>query len=61
MRRNPRPAAASRSIWTVPELPHLLADHALVIWAVTVARHRAPAGGWAAGVSRRSPGSERTP
>lgn len=65
MRWNLRLAAANQNIWKAPELQHRLADHRLVISAVAVACQRAPAGGgWAAcaaDVSRRSPGSERTP
>ena len=64
MHWNLRLAAADRGIWKAPELQHLLADHGLVISAVAVARQRAPAGDRAActaDVSRRSPGSERTP
>lgn len=64
MRWNLRPATANRGIWSAPELQHLPVDHGLVISVVAVARQRAPAGDWAAyaaDVSRRSPGSERTP
>jgi hypothetical protein len=55
MRWNLRLAAANQSIWKAPELQHPFADHGLVISAVVVAWQRAPA----AGVRRRSPGSER--